>query len=334
MRISLKFYSCVGSNHTTLDAIRDIRKRRPFDARRDRRASSCTARRSPSITSAGRTGREGLTSAQLNLPFCVATLLIEGDVFVDEFTPDCVDDDARIKLSRKVKVVHDPAITALGAGPPPQGPRRDPFPRRLDRERDPRGAARQRAVVRQRGRHRRQIPQADPRRHARGAAGCLIDAVLGLDKLPDSRTLIERLRVGITGTIMEFGVFDHLDRTGRAAAGFLRGSPEDRRGVRPRRILRLSSRRASFDAARHGAVAERLSRRGGAAHAPAALRPAGLRAAALSSGAADFGNLHARPDERRAPRAELRPRRLADRNRIFRRRSRADGRISMPRPWK
>ena len=28
--ISLKFYSCVGSNHTTLDAIADIRKRRPF----------------------------------------------------------------------------------------------------------------------------------------------------------------------------------------------------------------------------------------------------------------------------------------------------------------
>src|SRR5271155_804551 len=30
MRISLKFYSCVGSNHTTLDALRDIKKRRPF----------------------------------------------------------------------------------------------------------------------------------------------------------------------------------------------------------------------------------------------------------------------------------------------------------------
>src|SRR3954465_16006445 len=30
MRISLKFYSCVGSNHTTLDAIRDIQRRRPF----------------------------------------------------------------------------------------------------------------------------------------------------------------------------------------------------------------------------------------------------------------------------------------------------------------
>ena len=77
--------------------------------------SWCTGRRSPPITSAGPTSPKGLTAAQLNLPFCVATLLIEGDVFVDEFTPDCVDDTARIALSRKVKVVHDPAITALGA---------------------------------------------------------------------------------------------------------------------------------------------------------------------------------------------------------------------------
>ena len=58
---------------------------------------------------------EGLTSAQLNLPFCVATLLLEGDVFVDQFTPDCVDNAERIALSRKVEVVHDPEITALGS---------------------------------------------------------------------------------------------------------------------------------------------------------------------------------------------------------------------------
>src|SRR5207247_6961024 len=30
MAVALKFYSCVGSNHTTLDALRDIRKRRSF----------------------------------------------------------------------------------------------------------------------------------------------------------------------------------------------------------------------------------------------------------------------------------------------------------------
>jgi aconitate decarboxylase len=36
-------------------------------------------------------------------------------VFVDEFKPKAVHDEARIALSRKVEVVHDPAITALGA---------------------------------------------------------------------------------------------------------------------------------------------------------------------------------------------------------------------------
>src|SRR5450756_2227225 len=32
MRISLKFYSCVGSNHTTLDAIRNMQNKTPFGA--------------------------------------------------------------------------------------------------------------------------------------------------------------------------------------------------------------------------------------------------------------------------------------------------------------
>ena len=114
MGIALKFYSCVGSNHTTLDALRDIRKRRPFKL--DEIEEIIVHGSQVTVDHVGWPYRpEGLTAAQLNLPFCVATLLIEGDVFVDEFKPDCVDDAARIELSRKVKVVHDPAITALGA---------------------------------------------------------------------------------------------------------------------------------------------------------------------------------------------------------------------------
>ena len=58
---------------------------------------------------------QGLTSAQLNLPFCVATLLLEGDVFVDQFTDEVVDDQRRIELSKKVSVLEDPAITARGS---------------------------------------------------------------------------------------------------------------------------------------------------------------------------------------------------------------------------
>jgi aconitate decarboxylase len=54
-------------------------------------------------------------SAQLNLPFCIATLLLEGDVFVDQFSDAVVGDPKRIALSRKVSVVHDPAITERGS---------------------------------------------------------------------------------------------------------------------------------------------------------------------------------------------------------------------------
>jgi aconitate decarboxylase len=114
MRIALKFYSCVGSNHTSLDAIRAIQARRPFTL--DELSKIVIHGSQVTVDHVGWAYRsEGLTSAQLNLPFCVATLLLCGDVFVDEFKPEAVHDEARIALSRKVEVVHDPAITALGA---------------------------------------------------------------------------------------------------------------------------------------------------------------------------------------------------------------------------
>jgi 2-methylcitrate dehydratase PrpD len=56
-----------------------------------------------------------MTSAQLNLPYCVATLLLEGDVFVDQFRDDMVADPQRMGLAAKVQVIEDPKITALGS---------------------------------------------------------------------------------------------------------------------------------------------------------------------------------------------------------------------------
>jgi aconitate decarboxylase len=114
MRVALKFYSCVGSNHTTLDAIRAIQQRRPFT--HGELEKIVVHGSQVTVDHVGWPYRpEGLTSAQLNLPFCVATLLLEGDVFIDQFTPDVVTDPGRIALSRKVQCLHDPEITALGS---------------------------------------------------------------------------------------------------------------------------------------------------------------------------------------------------------------------------
>lgn len=114
MGVALKFYACVGSNHTTLDAIRDMQRERPFGAADVKKIVV-----HGSQVTVNHVGwnyvPQGLASAQLNLPYCVATWLLDGDCFVDQFTEDKVADAARMALSEKVEVVHDPEITAKGA---------------------------------------------------------------------------------------------------------------------------------------------------------------------------------------------------------------------------
>ena len=193
MRIALKFYSCVGSNHTTLDAIRAIEARRPVGPRDIDRivvhGSQVT------VDHVGWAYEpQGLTSAQLNLPFCVATLLLEGDVFVDQFPEDCVGDEARIALSRKVQVVHDPEITALGS--------KFRHKVRVDvhfadgtRDSETREAPR--------GSERSFASEADivekfrklaARRLDPASLDALVDAVLRMETLASAHTLVERLR--------------------------------------------------------------------------------------------------------------------------------------------
>jgi len=194
MRVSLKFYACVGSNHTTLDALTDIRKRHPFTATEIERivvhASQVT------IDHAGWPYRpEGLTAAQLNLPFCAATLILTGDAFVDQFTPDCVSDRSRIELSRKVQVVHDPAITALGAAHRHQVRVevrfRDGSVEHETRD-APRGSEQNFASEAQIIDKFRKLTRAAMAERQQNA---LIEAVLRLEQLPDSRAMIELLRV-------------------------------------------------------------------------------------------------------------------------------------------
>jgi 2-methylcitrate dehydratase PrpD len=195
MRISLKFYACVGSNHTTLDALTDIRKRHPFTAAEIERivvhASQVT------VDHAGWPYRpEGLTAAQLNLPFCAATLILTGDAFVDQFTPDCVNDRSRIELSRKVQIIHDPAITALGAAHRHQVRVevhfRDGSVEHETRD-APRGSEQNFASETQIIDKFRKLTRAAMAEEHQKA---LIEVVLRLEQLPDSGTMIDLLRVG------------------------------------------------------------------------------------------------------------------------------------------
>ena len=113
MGVRLKFYSCVGSTHSTLDVLRDLMRERAFGAHDV--AKIVVHGSQATVDHVGwKYVPQGLTSAQLNLSYCAATLLIDGECFVDQFTEDKLADPARMALAEKISVVHDPAITARG----------------------------------------------------------------------------------------------------------------------------------------------------------------------------------------------------------------------------
>jgi 2-methylcitrate dehydratase PrpD len=118
MGVALKFYACVGSNHTTLDALRALQAEHRFRAEDVERivvhGSQVTMDHVGwKYEPKGMTS--GMTAAQLNLPFCVATLLLEGDCFVEQFKPGVETDVRRMALAERVLVQDDPSITARGA---------------------------------------------------------------------------------------------------------------------------------------------------------------------------------------------------------------------------
>ena len=114
MGIALKFYSCVGSNHSTLDAIRLMQQEKAF-GKNDVEKIIVRGSQVTMDHVGWKYSPQGLTSAQLNLPYCVATWLIEGDCFVDQFTEDMVADPERMALAGIVEVQHDEEITKQGS---------------------------------------------------------------------------------------------------------------------------------------------------------------------------------------------------------------------------
>jgi 2-methylcitrate dehydratase PrpD len=195
LRVALKFYSCVGSSHTTLDAICAMQARHPFGA--DAVDRIVVHGSQATVDHVGWPYRpQGLTSAQLNLPFCAATLLLEGDAFVDQFTEASVTDPRRVALAGRVDVRHDPSITVKG-GKFRHMVRAEVYLKdgtRLDetveaaRGSEDKFASEADVVAKFKKLVRHKLPEAQVQR--------LVDRMLALDSVPDSREIVSSLTVG------------------------------------------------------------------------------------------------------------------------------------------
>jgi aconitate decarboxylase len=57
---------------------------------------------------------KSMTTAQMNLPFCVAVLLHDRDFFVDQITEKSIRSEAVVKITKKIEVLEDSELEALG----------------------------------------------------------------------------------------------------------------------------------------------------------------------------------------------------------------------------
>jgi 2-methylcitrate dehydratase PrpD len=56
----------------------------------------------------------GVTAAQMSIPYGVATMLLHGDVGAHRFTDEAIADPATVELAGRVRVLGDEAVDALG----------------------------------------------------------------------------------------------------------------------------------------------------------------------------------------------------------------------------
>jgi len=113
MRIDLKRHAALGTNFAAMDAIEELMNETGLKAA-DVEEVIVHATKS-TVSHGGWTYvPAGLTSAQMNLGFCIAMQLTEGEVFVDQMIEQNVARPDLVDLANRVKAVRNPARELKG----------------------------------------------------------------------------------------------------------------------------------------------------------------------------------------------------------------------------
>jgi 2-methylcitrate dehydratase PrpD len=114
LNVGCKPYPCCGSNHTSIDALKKILDEhaevRPENVAKIRIRTT----RATKLHVGWPYEPKSMTTAQMNLPFCVAVLLHDRDFFVDQITEKSIRSEAILKTTKKIEVLEDPGFEALG----------------------------------------------------------------------------------------------------------------------------------------------------------------------------------------------------------------------------
>jgi aconitate decarboxylase len=112
-KVGFKPYAAGGSTHTAHEAVKSIMNRYHITADRIDQINI----RSTTVTyhhTSWEYRPQGVTAAQMNMQYVVAITALEGEIFIDQFTEEKVNDPKIIEYSRRVQVIPDPELDKLG----------------------------------------------------------------------------------------------------------------------------------------------------------------------------------------------------------------------------
>lgn len=113
LNAGFKPYPCCGSNHTSIDALRKILREHPeVDAENVKNIRIRTTR-ATKLHVGWPYEPKSLTTAQMNLSYCVAVLLHDREFFVDQVTSKSIRRPDVLATTKKIEVLEDPQFDLL-----------------------------------------------------------------------------------------------------------------------------------------------------------------------------------------------------------------------------
>jgi 2-methylcitrate dehydratase PrpD len=114
LNVGFKPYPCCGSNHTSIDALKNILRKHPEVYADDVDKIRIRATRATKLHVGWPYEPKSMTTAQMNLLYCVAVLLHDRDFFVDQVTAKSIRRPDVVATTKKIDVVEDSQFDALG----------------------------------------------------------------------------------------------------------------------------------------------------------------------------------------------------------------------------
>jgi 2-methylcitrate dehydratase PrpD len=114
LNAGFKPYPCCGSNHTSIDALKKVLRDHPEVNVENVEKIHLRTTRVTKLHVGWPYEPKSMTTAQMNLPYCVAVLLHDRDFFVDQVTEKSIRRPDILATTKKIEVVEDSQFDALG----------------------------------------------------------------------------------------------------------------------------------------------------------------------------------------------------------------------------